>query len=57
MSAKIQLMVNFQNNVSVVLSTINSLLGSFYYECTQLDYYPFNVPIHGFSLQLSMGLP
>jgi hypothetical protein len=21
----------------------------------QLDYYPFNVPIHGFSLQLSIG--
>jgi len=23
----------------------------------QLDYYPFNVPIHGFLLKLSMGLP
>jgi hypothetical protein len=30
-------MVIFQNNVNVVLSTINYLLGSFYYECTLLS--------------------
>jgi hypothetical protein len=29
-------MVNFQSNVSVILSTMNNFLGSFYCECTHL---------------------
>jgi hypothetical protein len=30
-------MVIFQSNVSVVLSIINNLVGSFYYECTSYN--------------------